>query len=333
MMSSNSEARRLGEFQRIAKFFAPLSYNAKGALGLADDAALVRVEAGHELVVTVDALVEGVHFFPTDPPGAIAQKGLRVNLSDLAGKGARPEGYLLAISLPDWVDDAWLAQFADGLSEDQMRFAIPLIGGDTTGTPGPLSLAITALGSVVEGRMLRRSGARPGDVVFVSGTIGDAGLGLAILAGKQATPASSDCDFLVGRYRLPEPRLALGQALVGLATAALDVSDGLVADLGHIGETALVRIAIEASRLPLSGAYRRLRGANTSAIAAAATSGDDYEIAFTAPASARDAVRAAAGQTGTPVAEIGRVEEGRGAILLDGGGRQVPLSKSGFTHF
>jgi thiamine-monophosphate kinase len=245
MTSRNSEKSRLGEFQLIAKYFAPLSANAEGAFGLTDDAASVRLKEGRELVVTVDALVEGVHFFAEDPAREIAQKGLRVNLSDLAAKGAAPEGYLLSLSLPSWVDDGWLAQFASGLAFDQTRYGISLIGGDTTSTPGPLTLSITALGSVEEGRMIRRSGAKPGDLVFVSGAIGDAGAGLTVLKGEGGALSASDREFLIGRYRLPEPRLALGRHLVGTASASLDISDGLVADLGHVAETSGVRVVGE----------------------------------------------------------------------------------------
>jgi thiamine-monophosphate kinase len=333
MTSSNSDRKPLGEFQRIAKFFAPLSGNAQGAFGLTDDAARLRVKPGRELIVTTDALVEGVHFFRDDPAGAIAQKALRVNLSDLAAKGAEPEAYLLALSLPGWADDDWLAGFAGGLSDDQTRFGISLIGGDTTSTPGPLTLAITAMGSMAEGHMLLRSGARPGDVVFVSGTIGDAGAGLAIRMGRKDALAPADRDFLLARYRLPEPRLALGRALAGCASAALDVSDGLVGDLGHVADTSGVRIVVEANRVPLSAAYSRAFGGDAGAVLGAATAGDDYEIAFTAPRSARDAVRDAAAQAGVAVSEIGRVEEGAGVVLLDSGGRPIPVERPGFTHF
>jgi thiamine-monophosphate kinase len=171
----------------VAKLFAPLAAKAKGAFGLTDDAATLPVPAGEELVVTVDALVEGVHFLREDPAGLVAKKALRVNLSDLAAKGASPRGYLLALSLPNWVDDGWLTRFAAGLGEDQEKFGVSLLGGDTTSTPGPLTLSITALGSVPKGRMLRRAGAGAGDLVFVSGTIGDAGAGLTLLKGERAS--------------------------------------------------------------------------------------------------------------------------------------------------
>lgn len=333
MTNSSSDRERLGEFQLIARYFAPLA-KAEGAFSLSDDAATIRLPEGRELVVTVDALVEGVHFFKDDPADEIAKKALRVNLSDLAAKGAEPEGYLLALSLPGWVGNRWLESFARGLGEDQSRFGIGLLGGDTTSTPGPLTLSITALGSIENGRMLRRSGARPGDLVFVSGTIGDAGAGLALLKGGGATLARNHRETLIGRYRLPEPRLSLGRLLVGSATASLDVSDGLIADLGHIAETSQVRIVIEAARVPLSAAFRQFSGpAQGDAVVRAAASGDDYELAFTAPPSAEARVREAAAGTGVAVAEIGRVEKGEGVVLVDSAGRSIAVERGGFTHF
>src|ERR1700680_1819327 len=250
---------RLGEFELIAKLFAPLAAKAEGAFGLMDDAAILRHSPGEELVVTVDALVESVHFRRDDPADLIAAKTLRVNLSDLAAKGASPLGYLMALSLPGWVDDAWLERFAAGLSQDQNRYGVNLLGGDTTSTPGPLMVSISAFGSIGVGKMIRRAGAKSGDRVFVSGTIGDAGAGLSILSGSESAPSEEDKATLVARYRLPEPRLSLGRRLIGLASAALDVSDGLLADLNHIAEISGVRILVDASRIPLSSAYTRLR--------------------------------------------------------------------------
>jgi len=334
MTSSNSKPpKRLSEFALIAKLFAPLAAKAEGAFGLTDDAATVRLAPGQELVVTVDALVEGVHFLNSDPAGAIAKKALRVNLSDLAAKGAEPRGYLLALSLPDWVDNDWLTRFASGLGEDQERYGIDLLGGDTTSTPGPLTLSITAMGPVPEGQMLRRAGAKPGDLVFVSGTIGDAGAGLALLKGEGAGLPMNERESLIARYRLPEPRTALGPLLLGIASAALDVSDGLMADLGHIAEVSGVRVVIEAPRIPLSSGLVTLWGKGAGAVARAVTSGDDYEIAFTAPESARAGLVAAARESGVPVHEIGRVEKGAGVVLLDEEGAPIPINRPGYTHF
>lgn len=331
MTSSNSE-RRLGEFALIAKLFAPLSKGAKGAFDLTDDAAALSVPAGQELVVTVDTVIEDVHFLEQDPAELVARKALRVNLSDLAAKGAEPLGYLLALSLSPRVDDRWLERFAAGLAEDQARYDVHLLGGDTTLSPGPLAVSITALGSVARHRMIRRSGAQPGDIVYVSGTIGDAGAGLDILKGRSPSVDATHREHLVDRYRLPEPRLSLGSRLQAFASASIDVSDGLLADLGHIADVSNVGIAIDAARIPLSPAYRALGPADIDAIVRAATSGDDYEIAFTAPRSARAAVEAAADETDLALTELGSVSTGKGVVLLDKG-VPVPVERPGYTHF
>ncbi len=333
MTSSNSEPRALSEFALIAKLFAPLAANSEGAFGLKDDAATLRLPPGEELVVTVDTLVEGVHFLRDDSPELIAKKALRVNLSDLAAKGAQASHYLLALSLPEWVGDAWLTDFAAGLAEDQRRYGVTLLGGDTTATPGPLTLSITALGSIPKGRMLRRAGAKPGDLVFVSGTIGDAGAGLEMLQAKTSGLPAVAREYLIQRYRLPEPRLALGRALVGIASAALDVSDGLIADLGHIAEVSGVRIVIDAPLVPLSAELSGLWGRGTQGLLRAATAGDDYELAFTAVPAARVAVADAARASGVAVNEIGRVEAGAGVELTDEAGRAIAVARAGFTHF
>jgi thiamine-monophosphate kinase len=324
-MASGKADRRPGEFELIAELFAPLSQNAPGAFGLTDDAAVLAPPLGHELVLKTDAIVEGVHFFRTDPPSDVARKALRVNLSDLAAKGAVPAGYLMALLLPDWPDMAWLRAFADGLAADQTAFGLSLMGGDTSATPGPLAISISAFGHVPAGAMIRRAGARPGDLVFVSGTIGDAGGGLAVLKENKSAPE------LVVRYRVPEPRLTLGPALRGIASASLDVSDGLMADLGHIARVSKVRIEADAVRIPLSNALQRLWGAE--AAVRAAVAGDDYEIAFTAPASRRADVANAAARSGVAVTEIGRVGAGEGAVLLDASGREITIARSGYTHF
>jgi len=318
-------ARRLGEFALIERYFRPLAAGRPGALGLADDAALIDVPPGRQLVVTADLLTAGVHFLPDDPPDLIARKALRVNLSDLAAMAARPLAYFLAAAFPADIDETWIAAFAGGLATDQAEFDVALMGGDTTATTGPLTLSITALGTVEAGKELRRSGARPGDLVAVSGTIGDGVLGLARLQGRLA-PLPGD-QHLIDRYRLPQPRLALAQQLIGLASAGLDVSDGLVADLGHICETSGLAATIEAGRLPLSPPARKALERDSSLIAALVTGGDDYELLFTAPA-ARERELA-----GLPVTIIGRMEEGRGVTVLDSSGRALQLASAGFQHF
>jgi thiamine-monophosphate kinase len=333
MTSSSSEPKsRLGEFALIKKLFAPLSKGARGAFDLSDDAAALHLAEDRELVVTVDTVIEGVHFLKDDPADLIARKALRVNLSDLAAKGAAPHGYLLALSVSPWVGDAWLERFAAGLSDDQGRFDVHLLGGDTTAGPGPLTISITALGSVPRHRMIRRAGAVPGDVVYVSGTIGDAGAGLEILRGAGASLSDAQKTQLIARYRLPEPRVSLGAKLQGFASASIDVSDGLIADLAHIAEVSGVAIEIDAARIPLSAAYRALGRREIDGIVRAATSGDDYEIAFTAPLSAHAAVEAAAEEVGLAIARIGDVKAGQGVVLLHNG-EPVPVERAGYTHF
>jgi thiamine-monophosphate kinase len=326
---TNSNSERPGEFELIARLFAPLSAKASGAYGLTDDAATIQLPPGEELVVTADLLSAGVHFRPEDPPGLVAKKSLRANLSDLAAKGAVPLGYMLSLALPRGWTMPWMDSFATGLREDQDEFSIALLGGDTTSMDGPLTIAITAVGTLPAGSMIRRNGAKPGDLVYVSGTIGDAGMGLAILKGELPNVSSASREILISRYQLPMPRLSLGRALRGVASAALDVSDGLLADLGHIGETSNVGLSIEVDRVPLSGSLNAARGSVVSAVAA----GDDYEIAFTAPASKRDDVLRIAAVTGTPVTEIGRVISGTGVALSDSSGREIPVSRKGYRHF
>ena len=313
----------LSEFDLIAEIFAPLA-GSKGALGLSDDVALLSPRAGREIVLTTDAIIEGVDFFPNAAPADVARKALRVNLSDLAAKGARPEAYLLTLALPKRITTAWLRAFARGLAADQKAYGIALLGGDMSSTPGPLMISVTVLGSVPKGKAILRRGAKEGDLVFVSGTIGDSGGGLAALKARKRAP------FLIRRYHLPEPRVALGQKLRGLASAALDVSDGLLADLGHIAEISKVHIAVDAARVPLSPALRKFWQGDA---ARAATAGDDYEIAFTAPRTKRARVFAAARTTGTAVTEIGWVMKGRGVALLGPDGKPMKLGKTGWTHF
>lgn len=330
MTNSRSRPRRLSEFAMIAKYFAPLAKGAPGAFGLKDDVAVLSVPRGAELIAKVDAIVEGVHFFRADPPDMVAKKALRVTLSDLAAKGAVPLGYLVSLSVAPWVGDAWIAAFVRGLGQDQRRYGIHLLGGDTTATPGAPTISITALGWGAAGKTPRRAGARPGDLVFVTGTVGDAGAGLAVLQGKGASLSQRERAALIGRYRLPEPRLTLGGMLAPIVSASLDVSDGLIADLNHIAEVSGVAIDIDADRLPLHRASRKLWG--NAAMVNAVTAGDDYEIAFTARPRALARITAAARNANVGVTQIGTVKKGKGVRLWDRG-RRVPLRRSGYTHF
>ena len=329
-MTGPADKPALGEFGRIARFFAPLASGAPGALGLTDDAALVDCPPGERLVVTVDAMVEGVHFLADDPPELVARKLVRVNLSDLAAMAARPVGYFLTTALPKFRGDDWLAGFAAGLAQDQAEFGITLLGGDSVSTPGPVSLTLTALGRVPAGAEVRRGGARPGDLVFVSGTVGDGALGLEAAQGKlDGVLEPADVAYLADRYRLPRPRVGLGPRLSGLASAMMDVSDGLVGDLGHICEVSGVAGVIEAGQVPLSVAAAKLPDRLETIL----TGGDDYELLFTVPPERRDAVTAAADAAGVPVTTIGRIEAGQGVRVLDGEGREMTLAGIGWRHF
>ena len=324
-----------GEFELIEKYFAPLASGAAGALGLTDDAALLTPPAGRDLVLTADAMIEGVHFVPDQPPGLVARKLLRVNLSDLAAMGAVPLGYLVTAAWPETKDEAWIAGFAEGLAEDQAVFPVHLLGGDTTRTAGPLALSLTAVGTVPAGGGLRRSTARAGDLLFVSGTIGDSVLGLKILRGELEVPDDSDRAALVARHRLPEPRLALGQALLdeGLATAAIDLSDGLVADIGHIAETSGLAARIEVSAIPLSAAAGRAVADDPVLRAALFGGGEDYELAFAAAPGQAEAIGGLAERLGLPIKRIGALAAGEGVKLVDESGEEVPLVSAGWTHF
>jgi len=320
--------RRLpGEFAVIERYFRPLAAGRPGALNLADDAALLDLEPGWRLVVTADALVGGVHFLDTESANRIARKALRVNLSDLAAMGARPLAYFLTIAFPNWIDEPWLADFAHGLAADQDEFAIALMGGDITATPGPLTLSITALGQVEKGRALLRGGARSG--------VGDAALGLKALKGEMETLPAGHRAYLIDRCRLPRPRLALGRALAeaGLATAAVDVSDGLAADLGHICEASGCGAVLEAARVPLSAAAAAALEADPNLRSTVLTGGEDFELLVTVPADRLAEARALADGLGIALTEIGRMEEGAGVRALDESGAQIPLGAGGYRHF
>ena len=321
----------LGEFGRIGRFFAPLA--GPGGLGLKDDAALVDCRPGHRLVVTVDAIVEGVHYLPQDPPDLVARKLLRVNLSDLAAMGARPLHYLLATALPASLGDEWVARFAAGLAEDQLRFGVALLGGDSVATSGPAVLSLTALGEVAAGAEIRRSGAKPGDRIWVSGTIGDAFLGLQVLRGGHPTLAPADRAALTQRFQLPEPRTELGPRLAGIAHAMLDVSDGLIADLGHICDASETGATIALPSLPLSPAARRAVVAEPDLPARLAAAGDDYELLFTASPEAGAAIGRLATELGLPITAIGMIDKAAGVRLVDAGGNPIPVATAGYRHF
>ena len=319
-----------GEDDLIARYFQPLAVD-PGAFGLIDDVAVL-TNAADDLVVTTDAIVEGVHFLSTDPPDTIARKALRVNLSDIAAKGARPAGFVLTLALRQ-MNDAWLAPFARALGEDAAAFGCPLLGGDTVSTPGPLMISVTAFGHVAAGRTVRRSGAKAGDRVVVSGTIGDAVLGLALLGGK-ISGAGMDAAALIERYRVPQPRNALAPSVLDYATAAMDVSDGLAGDLAKLCKASGVTADIELRSIPLSAAARALTETGAITLEKLICGGDDFEILCTVPESQIAEFRRSAALAGVPVSVIGVIREGDGLPrFIDSGGRARVFERGSFSHF
>jgi thiamine-monophosphate kinase len=317
----------------IARYFRPLATD-PGAFNLGDDAAVLK-PSGDDIVVTTDAIVEGVHFLADDPPDTVARKALRVNLSDLAAKGATPAGFVLTLALRA-ADDAWLTLFARGLGSDAGLFDCPLLGGDTVSTPGPLTISITAFGRVPAGKMVRRSGAKPGDRVVVTGTIGDAALGLDILKGGAAA-ALADAGakaMLIGRYRVPQPRNALAKAVRDHAHAAIDVSDGLAGDLAKLCGVSGVSAVIDAPSIPLSAAAAALLARGTVSMETIVSGGDDYEVLCTVPEDSFEAFAQAASHAGVAVTSIGMVVAGSSVpSFLDGEGGEIVLPRLSYSHF
>ncbi len=330
-------ARGIDEFDLIRRYLVPLSDGEPGALGLRDDAAWLRPDPGMELVVSADAIVEDVHFPASTTPADVARRALRVNLSDIAAKGARPRCYTLALQLPDRVDENWISAFASGLAGDHETYGLSLLGGDTSRTSGPLSLSVNIFGQLPENKMIKRSSAQVEDDVYVSGTIGDAYLGLGLILGDFGVDSAADRTFLEGRFLRPDPRVLLGPALVGTATASADVSDGLVADLGHICTASDVAVEIRQHEVPVSDAARRLVTDNQPLRTNLMTGGDDYEIVFTAPVSKREAIASIASQTGVSITRIGCTTSaiaGAPAVTVrDEAGDVVEVGSGGYRHF
>jgi thiamine-monophosphate kinase len=325
-------APSLGEFERIARYFAPLA--GPGALGLCDDVALIDGPAGEQYALTTDTIIEGVDYFPDDHPFQLAQKLLRVNLSDLAAKGATPFGYLLTTALPATHGEKWLDEFSKGLAADQKEFALALLGGDSSATPGPATLSAVLIGKVAAGKAILRGGARAGDLIYVSGTFGDSALGLALRKGEIGSGLdTADRDYLLDRYRLPQPRVALGQKLVGIASAMIDVSDGLAADLGHLCTASQLAGSVQAAKIPLSPACRAVVRSNPLLNQAVIGGGDDYELLFTAAPPHAGDVAAAAQAAGVVVTAVGTMAKGAGVRLLDVAGRPIEIEHAGYAHF
>jgi thiamine-monophosphate kinase len=322
--------------ERIIDLFRPLARH-PGAFGLLDDCAAVAPPPGTDLVLKADAIVGGVHFFNDDPAGDVARKALRVNLSDLAAKGATPLGFLLSLALPTNTGMDWVGAFAQGLGEDAEHYACPLLGGDTVSTPGPVVVSVTVLGVVPTGTMVLRGGAKTGDHIVVSGTVGDAALGVRLC--KDATLAerwrlsAAQAQYLTGRYRLPQPRNAAAAAVRQFAHGGMDVSDGLVGDLGKMCEASRVAAAIHADRVPLSDAARAALAADPALIEPILTGGDDYEILATVENGKLAALRETAEAAGVTFAEIGRITAGEGAYVVGADGKALAFKQGSYSHF
>ncbi len=323
-----------GEDSLIARYFRPLATD-PGAFGLDDDAAALRPD-GSDIVVTTDAIVEGVHFLPGDPPDTVARKALRVNLSDLAAKGATPAGFVLTLALRN-PDEAWLKPFAAALGEDAAQFCCPLLGGDTVSTPGPLMISVTAFGRVPPGKMVHRSGAKAGERVMVTGTIGDAALGLAILRGEKMDTAESGnaaCEALIGRYRVPQPRTAMAEIVRDYASASMDVSDGLAGDLAKLCGVSGVSAVIDVASIPLSESAMDLVSRGIVGLETLIAGGDDYEILCTLPEDRVAAFAQAARDAGIAVSSIGTVIAGSAVPkFIDGKGTEIALERRSYSHF
>jgi thiamine-monophosphate kinase len=336
-MTEREPEPQSGEDRLIARYFRPLATH-PGARALVDDAATFTPPAGADLVLTTDALVGGVHFFVDDPPDTIARKALRANLSDLAAKGSRPAGFLLSLALPQAIGEKWLEAFARGLGADAQTYGCPLLGGDTVRTTGPVTISITAFGTLPQGTMVGRGGARPGDLVVVTGTIGDGALGLLVrrdpATGQRWQLDDAQFDHLIERYLVPQPRNAVAEALRRHASAGMDVSDGLAGDLRKLCAASGVAADIEIARVPLSDAARQALASDPALIETALTGGDDYEVVATVPAGARDALIAEAKAAGVALTEIGIIRADRPEVqFLDLAGKPLLFKKPSFSHF
>jgi thiamine-monophosphate kinase len=329
---SKTRDRQSGEDRLIARHFKPLASH-PGALGLTDDAAFIAPPPGCDVVLKTDAIVGGVHFFPADPPGQLARKALRVNLSDLAAKGARPLGFLLSLILPEDLSESWLSSFASGLQADAETYGCPLFGGDTDRTPGPLTISIAMFGAVPSGTMVRRAGASPGDRITVTGTIGDAALGVQLRRGAAWKLALDAREHLLSRYLLPQPRNALAEAVRAHASAAMDVSDGLVGDLTKLCAVSNVAATIDVTEVPLSQAAKAALTADPALIDTILTGGDDYEVLCAVPPAKTASFRAAAAAANVPLTEIGTIAEGEGVHVLDAHGKPMTFNRVSYSHF
>lgn len=330
---NNSE--RLSEDQLIARYFAPFA--GEGAFGLRDDAARIMPRDGHEIVVTVDAIVAGIHFFPDDPAGSVGRKALAVNVSDLAAKGARPLGFVLSLALPDDWRQPWLKDFADGLHHAAMSFGCPLLGGDTVRANGPFWASVTAFGETPKGAMVHRFNAAPGDAICVSGTIGDAALGLGLrkdpLAAWAQEMTLEKRVHLTDRYLHPQPRIALADVVRRHARAAMDISDGLAGDLAKMAKASGLTAEVDLAAIPLSAAARLAVEADPSRIDTIVTGGDDYELLCAVAPENLDVFMAEAKEAGVCAISIGRFCQGDSLPLFSDAKGHRRYEVGSYTHF
>jgi len=322
----------MDEFSFIEKYLSPLTFGKSEALSLKDDAAIIRQKTGYDLIITKDAIAEGTHFFAKDAPYDIAKKLLRVNISDLASKGAQPYCCFLGLILPKNITEKWLKDFTSGLRDDLQEFGCFLAGGDTSVHDGGLVLTLTALGYVPTGKAILRSDAKAGDLVFVTGTIGDSYLGLQLLQAKYSALSGPSKEFAINRYYIPQPRLSVGKLLGEVATSCADVSDGLLADLGNICKASKVGAEILLENVPLSAAAQETANLDSNFKINAITGGDDYELIFTVSAAMQNEIEAIAEKTGIRITKIGKILEGTGVKLLGINGEEIVTKMDGYKH-
>ncbi|MEL0105838.1 MAG: thiamine-phosphate kinase [Rhodospirillaceae bacterium] len=320
------------EFGLIAEYFAPLA-KSPGALGLLDDGAILQLEPDQELVMTADMIVSGVHFLPSAQAEEIAIRLLAVNVSDLAAMGAAPIGYLLSVALTDEQDGNWLARFSKRLERDQQNYDMVLLGGDTVSTPGPLTLNVTAFGSVPKGQALQRSHAQPGDAIYVSGTIGDSALGLMALQNQLPDIGEGISTALIERFQNPQPRVALGQSLRGIAGGVADISDGLLADLGHICKASNTGATLFAGEIPLSAAARTVLEKAPNLIDSVLSGGDDYELIFTISGESQHQFDQLQNTSALPLTQIGEISAGSTVEVRAENGENIDVKSRGYSHF
>lgn len=328
----------MDEFERIEHYFAPLAANRKEALGLKDDAALYNPPKGKELILTMDAIIENIHFLKDSPPSEIAERLIAVNLSDLAAKAATPYAYLLTLALPKTHGDVWLSEFVNGLKNAQNRYNIGLFGGDSVHLPksSPAMLSLTAIGTVPKGKAVLRSTAKEDDDIYVSGYIGDAYLGLTLCQNKISAPITKDeKKYLKDKFLHPSPRLELIPLLREYASSAADVSDGLLSDINHISKASKLSARIYQEKIPFSNAAKKLLADNKATPIDLITGGDDYEIIFTAPPENAQAIKRAAKEANMTISKIGTIESKTSKILtlIDQNGNQINPPKKGYNHF